>query len=288
MSGLGDIIGSVEILGGVGMVFAIIIALAYAKLRVWEDPRVEAVTAMLPGANCGACGLPGCRGFAEKAVAGEVRPAGCNVLNDDGAAAIAAFLGVEAGAINKKVARLLCAGGTNVSVQQADYRGLETCAASATVAGGGKGCTWGCLGFGDCASVCDFDAILMNEFGLPVVDIAKCTACGDCVDACPKGLFTIMTLDQRLMVQCRSLIEGDAALDECAVACTACGKCVVDAAPGLIHMERGLAVIDYSKNALAAPDATRRCPTGAIVWVDGAQFSGRRPAEPAAPVRMSA
>lgn len=281
---MNEIFGSVAILGGVGLVFAIVIALAYRKLRVWEDPRVEAVTALLPGANCGACGFPGCRGFAEKAVAGEVQPAGCNVLSDDGAAAIATFLGVEAGQINKKVARLVCAGGTNVAVQQADYRGLETCAAAATVAGGGKGCTWGCLGFGDCAAVCKFDAMAMSDVGLPVVDIEKCTACGDCVDACPKGLFAIMSLDQHLIVQCRSLIEGDAALDECAVACTACGKCVVDAAPGLIRIERGLAVIDYAKNALATPDATRRCPTGAITWLDGAQFGERR----APKVRMTA
>jgi Na+-translocating ferredoxin:NAD+ oxidoreductase RNF subunit RnfB len=288
MSAMSEVVGSVVIVGGVGLCFAVLIAAAYRKLYVWEDPRVEAVTAMLPGSNCGACGLPGCLGFAQQAVAGEVQPSGCNVLNDEGAMAIAAFLGVEAGAINKKAARLLCAGGTNVAVQQADYRGLETCAAAATVAAGGKGCTWGCLGFGDCAVVCDFDAIRMNEFGLPVVDIPKCTACGDCVDACPKDLFTIMPLDQRLIVQCRSLIEGDGALDACAVACTACGKCVVDAAPGLIHMERGLAVIDYSKNALATVDATRRCPTAAIVWVDGAQFSDQRLALPAAAVRMSA
>lgn len=282
---MNEILGSVAILGGVGLVFAIIIALAYRKLRVWEDPRIEAATALLPGANCGACGFPGCHGFAEKVVAGEVQPAGCNVLSDDGAAALAAFLGVDAGQVNKKVARLLCAGGSNVAVQQADYRGLETCAAAATVAGGGKGCTWGCLGFADCAAVCTFDAIAMNDVGLPVVDVAKCTACGDCVDACPKGLFTIMPLEQHLIVQCRSLIEGDEALRECAVACTACGKCVVDAAPGLVRIERGLAVVDYSRNALATPDAIRRCPTGAIAWVDGAQFVEQPRAER---VRISA
>lgn len=272
---LNDLLRSVEILGGVGLVFAVFIAMAYWKLRVYEDPRIDAVTALLPGANCGACGFPGCRGFAEQAVAGKVQPAGCNVISGDGAAAIASYLGVDAGQANKRVARVLCAGGTNVAVKQAEYRGLQTCGAAAAVAGGGKSCAWGCLGFGDCASVCTFGAITMNRFGLPVVDPVKCTACGDCVSACPKNLFQITPLDQRLLVQCRSLIEGDDALASCAVACTACGKCVLDAAPGLVSLERGVAVVHYEQNELAEPAATSRCPSGAIVWLEGAQFRAR-------------
>ena len=267
------IFGSVGIMAGVGLVFAAIIAIAYWRLRVWEDSRINVVTAMLPGANCGACGFPGCHGFAEQAVIGAVQPAGCNVLNDDGAAAIAAYLGVSKGDANKRVARLLCAGGTNVTVQQADYRGLATCAAASAVAGGGKGCSWGCLGYGDCAVSCEFDAITMNRFGLPVVDVALCTACGDCVDACPKGLFQIIPLDQHLLVQCRSQLEGDGVLASCSVGCTACNRCVVDAAPGLITLERGVAVVHYEHTVLASPDAIRRCPTGAIVWLDGPQFA---------------
>ena len=267
-----QVLGSISVLAGVGLVFAIFIALAYRKLRVYEDPRIDVVTAMLPGANCGACGFPGCRGFAEQAVAGAVKPAACNVINDEGAAAIAKYLGVDVGEANRRVARLLCAGGRNVAVQQADYRGLPTCAAASAVAGGGKACAWGCLGYGDCAVSCSFGAITMLPNGLPQVDLALCTACGDCVAACPKGLFQILPLDQKLLVQCRSLIEGDAALDMCRVACTTCGKCVLDAAPGVVSIESGVAVVDYAKNALADPSATRRCPTGAIVWLEGAQF----------------
>ena len=273
---------AVLILAAVGLVFGALIALANRRLQVWEDPRIDVVASMLPGANCGACGVPGCRAFAELAVAGKQKPSGCNVIDPAGANAIAAYLGVDAGASVKRVARLACAGGTNVSLQQADYAGLESCGAASTVAGGGKGCAWGCLGFGDCAVVCAFDAIRMNDERLPEVDPVKCTACGDCVEACPKGLFSIMPLDQHLIVQCRSLLEGDEILAVCRSACTACGKCVLDAAPGLISIQRGLAVIDYSRNALAAPSATRRCPTNAIVWVDGAQrFT---PAEPSPPM----
>ncbi len=262
---------AVGILGAIGLTFGILIAIAERRFSVWEDPRIDVVAGMLPGANCGACGVPGCRAFAEQTVTGSMKPADCNVLDAAGAAAIAGYLGVDAGQATKKVARLLCAGGASVATQRADYAGLESCAAASTVAGGGKGCVWGCLGFGDCAVVCDFDAIAMTTDGLPLVDIVKCTACGDCVDACPKELFAIMSLDQKLIVQCRSVLEGDEILALCRVACTACGKCALDAARGVISMRGGLAVVDYAKNEQTSPAAIGRCPTNAIVWVEGAQ-----------------
>lgn len=272
------ILGSVAILAGTGLAFAILIALAYWKLRVWEDPRIDQVAAMLPGANCGACGLPGCRAFAESAVQGKVKPAKCNVVSESGVAQIAEFLGVAAGQQEKRVARLRCAGSCDVAVQRAEYRGLATCAAASTVSGGGKACSWGCLGYGDCAVSCTFGAIVMTDTGLPVVDPVLCTACGDCVDACPKGLFVIQPLEQKLLVQCRNLVGSDDVRALCLVACTACGKCVMDAAPGLISVESGVAEIDYAKNDLADEKATARCPTGAIVWVEGAQSFDRNAA----------
>lgn len=280
------ILAAVAILGGVGLVFAVFIALANRKLKVWEDPRVDVVASMLPNANCGACGVPGCRAFAEKLVAGEMKPAGCNVANADAKDAIAAYLGVDAGSAVKTVARMLCAGGTHVATQQAEYRGYGTCAAAAAVAGGGKGCAWGCLGFADCVRSCTFDAMAMNADGIPVVDVAKCTACGDCVRACPKDLLSIMPVDRKLLVQCRNLIAGDDALAACKVACTACGKCVMDAAPGLISIASGVAVVDYALNELADEHSIDRCPTGAIVWLTGAQFGpDTRPADRQGPTR---
>ena len=266
-------ITAVAILGGLGLVFAILIALANSKLRVWEDPRIDAVANMLPNANCGACGVPGCRAFAEKLVAGERQPAGCNVANDEQRAAIASFLGVDAGQAVKVVARMHCAGGAHVARQQAEYRGFQTCAAAAAVAGGGKGCAWGCLGLADCVRSCTFGAMWMGDDGIPRIDPDKCTACGDCVKACPKALLALHPVDRHLLVQCKNLIAGDDALDACKVACTACGKCVMDAAPGLISVASGVAVIDFELNALAEHKAIERCPTGAIVWLTGAQFA---------------
>ncbi len=269
------ILSSIAILGGVGLAFGTLISLAHMKLKVWEDPRIDEVTDLLPGTNCGACGQAGCRAFAEALVAGKVQPATCTVMGPGDIAEVAEYLGVEAGEANKRVARLLCAGGRDVAIQQAEYRGLQTCKAAVAVAGGGKGCAWGCLGLADCEVVCDFDAIYMNDVGLPVVIPEKCTACGDCVEACPLDLFTLMPLEQKLIVQCKSLLEGEEAEAVCRVACNACGRCAADAAPGLIEMVNGLAVIDYSRNELATPDAIARCPTGAIVWVEGSQFADK-------------
>ncbi|HKG91990.1 MAG TPA: (Fe-S)-binding protein [Gemmatimonadaceae bacterium] len=270
---MNPVLTSVVILGGVGLTFAVLIAVANRRLRVWEDPRVDAVAGMLPQANCGGCGFPGCRAFAEHVVAGKAQPAGCTVMDADGVAAVAAYLGVDAGSARKRVARLLCAGGSDVAAQQAQYRGLSSCAAAASVAGGGKGCPWGCLGLADCAAACAFGAIRMSGTGLPVVDPDKCTACGDCVEACPKELFTVMPLGHRLLVQCRNLVAGDQVLDVCRVGCTACGRCVVDAAPGLISVASGVAVVDYDRIDAADPAAVARCPTTSIVWLEGVQFA---------------
>jgi ferredoxin len=163
-----------------------------------------------------------------------------------------------------------------VAPERAEYRGFRTCKAAAAVAGGGKGCVWGCLGLADCERACSFDAIRMNAVGLPVVLPARCTACADCVTACPRDLFVLMPMDWKLLVQCRSPLEGDAAEQLCRVACTACGKCAADAAPGVVTMRNGLAVVDYERYELTTPAATRRCPTGAIVWCEQAQFSEPR------------
>ncbi len=264
-------------LGGVAFAFGTLIAVAHRHLRVFEDPRIDEVAGLLPGANCGACGQAGCRAFAEGVVAGAVKPASCTVMGADDVAALAEFLGIDAGRVTRRVARLLCAGGSDVALQIAEYRGLSRCAAADAVGGGGKACSWGCLGLGDCEDVCEFDAIFMGPTALPVVVPEHCTACGDCVEACPRDLFQVMPEDQRLIVQCRSLLEGEEAEALCAVACNGCGRCAADAAPGLIEMLEGLAVIDYAENARARPEAAGRCPTGAIAWVEGMQFQHLRP-----------
>ncbi|MFH0946162.1 MAG: RnfABCDGE type electron transport complex subunit B [Planctomycetota bacterium] len=263
---------SALILGSVGLVFGGLIAFANRTFKVYEDPRISGTVEFLPGNNCGACGFPGCQGFAEGLVQGKAEPSGCSVLGPEGVADVASYLGVDAGEKKKVVARLLCAGGTDVALQKAAYLGLPTCGAAAAVSGGGKGCPWGCLSLADCETACGFDAIQMSETGLPVVDPVKCTACGDCVEACPKDLFELMPIEQHLIVQCKNLLEGESAEELCKVACTGCGRCAADAKDGLIEIVDGLAVINYDKNDLAGVEAIGRCPTNAIVWVTESQF----------------
>lgn len=263
-------------MGGLMLLLATLLIAASRRFHVEEDPRIDTVETLLPGANCGACGYPGCRQFAEALVGGQSAPGQCTVSSDAERERVAQFLGVKVGEVNRLVARLACAGGDNVARPQAHYQGLATCQAAAQVAGGGKSCAWGCLGLGDCERVCEFDAITLNRHRLPVVSEDLCTACGDCVEICPKDLFSLHPIDHRLWVSCNNREFGDEILQHCQVACTACGRCALDAANQLIRMQDNLPLVDYLK-----PHATQtpieRCPTGAIVWLqaDGTVIKGR-------------
>ena len=258
-------------MGGLGLLLATLLAYANRRLFVYEDPRIDEVDEMLPHSNCGACGTPGCRPFAEMLVEGTAVPGQCTVNSIEMNIAIADFLEVEVGDIEKQVARLACAGGSHVAYTRARYEGLKTCRAAALVSGGGKGCSWACLGLGDCEISCEFDALHLDQHGLPIVDTEKCTACGDCVEICPKKLFSLQPVSRRLWVACKSLDNADESEAECEVTCNACGRCAADAPEGLITIQHNLAVIDYTKNDLASRVAIERCPTGAIVWLDDAR-----------------
>jgi Na+-translocating ferredoxin:NAD+ oxidoreductase RNF subunit RnfB len=253
-------------LGSLTLVLALMLILANKLLYVYEDPRIDEVEDLLPHANCGACGYPGCRPFAEALVSGAVLPGKCTVSTDHGRMKIADYLGVSVGSEEKQVARLACAGGSNVALNRATYQGLSSCQAASLVSGGGKGCFWGCLGHGDCEVVCDFDAIKMDSFSLPVVDVDKCTACGDCVEVCPKDLFSLQPVSHQLWVACKNLEQGEAILEDCQVGCTACGKCAMDAPGNLITMVHNLPVINYTENHNTTLPI-QRCPTGSIVWL---------------------
>lgn len=266
---------------GLGVSLAVLLSAANKKLYVYEDPRIDEIESLLPRNNCGACGTAGCRAFAEAAIRGEIAPGKCTVCTPAQAQTIASLLAVSVGEQDRRVARIACAGGRQVAINRATYAGLESCRAAHLVAGGGKGCAWGCLGFGDCVDVCDFDAIHMDPFQLPVVLDALCIACNDCIEVCPKDLISLQNENRKLWVACSNRDFGAEAEAQCEVICNACGRCVADVPAGLIAIEDNLAVIDYTKNARAARAAIERCPTGAIVWMESGEniLKGRRAAK---------
>jgi len=270
-----NILIAVAFMASLGLLLALVLVLANRRLYVYEDPRIDEVEEMLPHANCGACGTAGCRDFAEKLVGGEVKPGKCTVNSADMNQFIADFLGVDLGSEEKLVARLACAGGSNVARRYGDYQGVKSCRAATLINGGGKGCVWGCLGHGDCGEVCEFEAIQMDRNDLPQVNADLCTACGDCVDICPRDLFELVPQSHHLWVACKNLEKGEKAENECIVACNGCGRCAMDAPESLISIENNLAIIDYSKNSLASPVAIERCPTGAILWLQDGVQKGR-------------
>jgi len=246
-----------------GFLFSTGLVLAYKKLKVEENPKVERVNEILPQANCGACGYSGCRAFAEAVVHGKAPVTGCPVGGEETAALVAETLGVEAGEMIKMVARLHCRGTIEAARSRGAYSGIPTCYACHLV-GGNKQCSYGCLGFGDCVEACPFDALYMGDDGLPIVREDKCTACGRCVDACPRNLFELHPLSQEILVFCRSEDRGPLARKVCKAACIACGICA-RACPDAIVMENNLAVItDFKKIVPEKIPEIEKCPTDAI------------------------
>jgi len=258
-----DVLMPILTMGALGLILSAGLAIAYQKLKVEEDPKVVKISEALPQANCGACGYSGCRAFAEAVVKGEAETNGCPVGGEETITKVAEIMGVKADEVVKKIARILCHGDTEAAKDRGTYLGITTCYA-ANLTGGNKQCPYGCLGFGDCVLACPFEAIHMGGDGLPVVDGKKCTACGKCVEACPRNIIELAPLAQNMFVFCRNLDKGAAPKKACKNACIGCGICA-RACPEAIIMENNLAIIkDYKKINPEKIPAIEKCPTNAI------------------------
>ena len=250
-------------MGGLGLFFATVLAVASEKLKVHEDPKVKEVFEALPGLNCGACGQAGCHALAEKIVKDGVEGNSCPPGGSETAEAIAKIMGVEIGEVIKKRAVVKCGGFRNVAPVRAEYDGIKTCKAAQMIQGGFKACIYGCLGLADCVRACPFGAITIKN-DLAVIDEEKCTACGLCVAACPRGLIEIIPSSNRIVVKCMSKDKGAVVRKVCKVGCIACNICVKTAPEGY-KIENFLARVNHDKGDAVAEPAIAKCPTKCIV-----------------------
>lgn len=255
-------------LGAIGLVSAVILYVASKKFAVYEDPRIGQVAQVLPQANCGGCGFPGCSGFAAACVkAGSLEGKMCPVGGQPTMDKVASILGLEAVASEPKVAVVRCNGTCANRPKLTQYDSVRSCVVANTTFGGESGCTFGCLGCGDCVSACQFDAIHMNpETGLPEVDESKCTACGACSKACPRHIIEIRPKgknNRRVYVQCVNKDKGAVARKACAAACIGCGKCVKVCPFEAITLENNLAYIDPAK-CKSCRKCEMECPQHAL------------------------
>lgn len=262
------IIWTIVILTAIGLVLALVLCLVAKKFKVEEDPRIDEVEKVMPGANCGGCGFAGCRAFADAAVkAPNLDKNYCPVGGNEVMKKVAAILGYEIKEKAPQVAVVRCNGTCANRPTVNTYDGLQSCKVKAALYSGDTGCSFGCLGCGDCVAACQFGAISMNaETGLPVVDETKCTACGACAKACPKHIIEIRNQGPRGMreyVSCVNQDKGPVAKKACSAACIGCGICAKTCQHDAITVENNVAYIDYTKCKLCR-ECEAVCPTGAI------------------------
>ena len=265
----------------IGIASAVILYFVAQKFKVEEDPRIDTVESILPGANCGGCGKPGGRGFAEATVkATSLDGLFCPVGGAETMTKVAAALGMEVTVQTPQIAVVRCNGTCDHRQRTSQYDGYKSCAIEHSLYRGETDCTFGCLGCGDCVTACPFDAIHMDENGLPVVSEEKCVACGACVKACPRNIIELRNKGvkgRRVFVCCVNKDKGNIARKACTAACIGCGKCVKECPFEAITLENNLAYIDFRKCRLCRK-CVSVCPTHAIHEVN---FPPRKITEPA-------
>ncbi len=274
---------AVIVLGAIGLIAALVLFLCSRKFAVYEDPRIAQVGSLLPGANCGGCGFPGCSGMANALVKGanegSIEGLSCPVGGSETMTQVADLLGMAIANGEPKVAVVRCNGSCEIRPKIAEYNGLRTCAAMNACGAGETGCGYGCLGCGDCVNACQFGAIAINEAtGLPEVDDNKCTACGACTKVCPRNIIELRkkgVKNRRVYVGCVNKDKGAVSMKACKQSCIGCGKCEKECPFGAITIENNCSYIDFNRCRMCRK-CVNICPTKAIVAVN---FPAPKPIE---------
>ena len=279
---MNPILLAVLIVTVIGLIGAVILVAASIFMYVPVDERVEQITGCLPGANCGACGCAGCADYAKTIVedgnaVNKCVPGGAKVAGE-----IAAIMGVEAGASVPMKAVVACSGTCGKTGKRFEFEGLHSCQAVKGLYGGDGDCKFGCLGYGDCVSVCAFDAIHVVD-GVALVDREKCTGCGACAKACPNAIISIIPEHKRKpVVLCQNKDKGAQTRKACSAGCIGCMKCAKACPKQAITVENNLAYIDQEK-CVGCGLCAKECPVGVIHVPAAYAQQGMSPAQEEAP-----
>ena len=253
---------------GMAVVISYVLGWASRAFHVVVDPRVLHINEVLPGANCAGCGFVGCNDYAEAVVRGDAAVTLCAPGGPSCAAAVAEIMGVEVEQTWPYRAVVHCSARTDQRLGRTEYRGESSCAA-ANLVSYVHGCVYGCLGLGDCNSVCDYDAIHVVE-GLATVDYDNCTGCGACVDVCPRHIISRIPFKTHevLVVKCSNDDFGIEVKKVCQVGCIGCKACTRFS--DLLVMEGNLPIVNYESADYDSADFSTsldKCPAESLVFV---------------------
>lgn len=258
---MSPILIAVIIVSVTGLLLGVGLAIASILLAVPVDEKAEAITEVLPGANCGACGFSGCSGYADALSKGKTTETTlCAPGGSDVAKEVAAILGVAAGTVVPMSAVVMCQGTNDNCDTKLNYSGVKSCKVSTQLFGGPKDCNYGCIGFGDCIEACAYDAIKICD-GVARVSPLACKACKACIKACPKSLIELVPLyEAKAAVFCKNKDKGAITRKECKVGCIGCMKCVKTCEFEAITVENNVAHVDSAK-CTGCGKCVEGCPT---------------------------
>ena len=257
-----SILSSVLVLGVLGLIFGVVLAYASKKFAGEVDERVEAILEILPGANCGGCGFPGCTGLANAIVEGYADLNSCPVGGSDCASKIGEIMGISSESEERQVAKILCKGNCQSAKNKYEYEGIQDCKSASMLNSGPKDCRFGCLGLGTCKEYCKFDAISIID-GLAIIDEEKCVMCGKCIEVCPKSIIGRKPASKKVVVECSSKDFGKTVKEKCSAGCIGCGLCQKSCLFGAIEFENKIAKINYKK-CVECMECVRKCPAKVI------------------------